>query len=184
MAIEEPDFKIEFKTKNYEIRMYSEIWVAETQVFSSFEESGNAAFRILADYIFGNNKSKTKIKMTAPVAMQAQSEKIAMTAPVTQVKKNDGYLIQFTMPKGFTLETLPEPNDDRVKLKKISARRIVVFNYSGRWTKERYLEKLNLFILNLKKDYIQTLGEPIFSRYNPPFMPWFLRRNEIWFELP
>jgi hypothetical protein len=183
MAVEEPEFKVESKTDTYEIRKYSEILVAETQVNSSFEESGNIAFRILADYIFGNNKLKSKIDMTSPVTMQPRSEKIEMTAPVGQVKNAAGFLIQFTMPKKFTLETLPEPNDVRVHLRKIPARRVAVYRYSGRWTEERYQEKLKEFLSALKNDHLQIVGEPVFSRFDPPFMPWFLRRNEIWMEV-
>jgi len=183
MAVEEPEFKIETKTNSYEIRKYPDIIVAETLINNSFEESGNIAFGILAGYIFGKNKSKSKIEMTAPVSMQPHSEKIEMTAPVSQVKYANGFLIQFTMPKSFSLETLPVPNDARVHLRRIPSRRVAVYRYSGRWSEERYQEKLKEFVSELKKDQIQTIGEPVFSRYNPPFMPWFLRRNEIWFEL-
>ena len=183
MAVEEPEFKLESKTDTYEIRKYPEMLVAETQVNASFEESGSIAFRILADYIFGNNKSKTKIEMTSPVSMQPRSEKIEMTAPVGQIKNSSGYLIQFTMPIKFTMETLPEPNDQRVQIRKIPSRKVSVYRYSGRWTEERYQEKLKEFISELQKDKIQTVGDPVFSRYNPPFIPWFLRRNEIWLEI-
>jgi len=184
MAVEEPEFIIESKMDSFEIRKYPEILVAETQVNANFEESGNIAFRILADYIFGNNKMKTKIEMTSPVTMQPKSEKIEMTAPVSQIKNAGGYLIQFTMPKKFSVNTLPEPNDTRVNLRKILARRVAAYRYSGRWSEQRYQEKLKEFLSALKKNNIQTVGEPVFSRFNPPFMPWFLRRNEIWLELP
>jgi len=184
MAVEEPEFKVESKTDTYEIRKYPETLVAETQINADFEESGSMAFRILAGYIFGNNKAKTKIDMTAPVTMQPHSEKIEMTAPVSQIRNSGGFLIQFTMPKKLSLETLPEPNDARVHLRKIPARRVAVYRYSGGWSEERYQEKLKLFLAELKKDNIQTVGEPVFSRFNSPFMPWFLRRNEIWLELP
>ena len=184
MAVEEPEFKVESKTNSYEIRKYQDVLVAETQINDSFEESGSIAFRILAGYIFGSNKTKTKIEMTTPVTMQPQSEKIDMTAPVSQVRNAGGFLVQFTMPKKFTLDTLPEPNDARVHLRKIPARRVAVYSYSGRWSEERYQEKLKAFLSDLKRDNIQTVGEPVFSRFNPPFVPWFLRRNEIWLELP
>ncbi len=183
MATEEPEFKLESKTDSYEIRQYPDILVAETQIDASFEDSGNLAFRILAGYIFGNNKLKAKIEMTAPVSQQPKSENIAMTAPVSQFRNSGGFLVQFTMPKTFTLETLPEPNDARVQLRKISARRVAVYRYSGRWTEARYQEKLKEFLSDLQRDKTLTVGEPVFSRYNPPFTPWFLRRNEIWFEL-
>lgn len=192
MAIEEATYTVEAQTSKvssleYEIRKYSSYLVAETLVQGEFEEVGNSAFRILADYIFGNNQSKSKIAMTAPVSQQADapktSEKIAMTAPVAQVKNEQGFVVQFTMPKKYTLDTLPTPNDVRVKIRQIPERRVAVFRYSGTWGKERYDAKLSEFLSALAQDQIKTQGEPVFARYDPPFMPWFLRRNEIWINL-
>ncbi len=183
MAAEEPKFTVESKTDLYEVRSYGVTLVAETLVDENFEDSGNAAFRILADYIFGNNKSKAKIAMTAPVSQTPTSEKIAMTAPVSQTQQGKGFVVQFTMPEQFTMETLPEPNDKRVTLKQIPARKVAVYKYSGTWTESRYQEKLKEFQASLQKNGVITIGEPTFARYNPPFMPWFLRRNEIWLEV-
>lgn len=183
MAIEEPKYEVESKTDAYEVRKYGSVLVAETTVSGTFEDAGNQAFRILADYIFGNNKTKAKIAMTAPVAQQNASEKISMTAPVSQTKIADGFLVQFTMPSKYTMQTLPEPNDGRVKLREIPGHKVAVYSYSGTWSESRYQAKLELFLSELKKNGIQKKGEPVFARYNPPFMPWFLRRNEIWVEI-
>lgn len=183
MAIEEPEFTVETKTAHYEIRKYGPIVVAETKIESDFESAGNQAFRILAGYIFGANKSKTKIAMSAPVNQEAASEKIDMTAPVTQAKGTTGFLVQFTMPKQYTLETLPTPIDPRVQLRQVSARKVAVYNYSGSWSESRYNEKLASFKEDLKRDHVETLGEPVLARFNSPFQLWFLRRNEIWIEV-
>ncbi len=183
MAIEEPAYTVESKSANYEIRNYGPIIVAETEVNSDFEAAGNQAFRILAGYIFGGNKSKVKIAMTAPVNQQAVSEKIEMTAPVTQFKEESGYTVQFTMPKQYTLETLPVPNDDRVHLKQIPARKIAVFTYSGSWSESRYKKKLETFIGELTRSNVKIIGKPLLARFNSPFQLWFLRRNEIWLEI-
>jgi len=183
MAIEEPKYKIDTKTEVYEVRKYEPTLVAENNVDGGFETAGSKSFRILADYIFGNNKSKSKIAMTAPVTQEVKSEKIAMTAPVSMSKKDAGFLVQFTMPSHFTLETIPEPNDPRVKIKEIPSRRVAVFSYSGSWSEERYQEKLKFFLEALKKDGLHTVGEPVFARFNSPFTIWFLRRNEIWIEI-
>ena len=183
MAIEEPDYTVESKTANYEIRKYGPVVVAETEIQSDFENAGNQAFRILAGYIFGANKSKTKIEMTAPVSQAAKSEKIDMTAPVTQVKAATGFIVQFTMPKKFTLDTLPVPNDSRVHLREMPARQVAVFSYSGSWSESRYLDKLATFKEELAKNKVEPIGEPVLARYNSPFQLWFLRRNEIWLEV-
>jgi effector-binding domain-containing protein len=183
MATEEPKYTVEVKTDHFEIRKYNSVLVAETKVEASFEDAGNQAFRILADYIFGNNKSKTKVEMTAPVTQQSPSEKIEMTAPVNQVKTSEGYLVQFTMPEKFNLQNIPEPNDKRVQIRELPPRRVSVYRYSGSWSESRYKEKLEEFISELKKNGVKTVGEPILARYNSPFMIWFLRRNEIWIEV-
>lgn len=183
MAIEEPKYTVESKATNYEIRNYDPILVAETKIDSDFENAGNQAFRILAGYIFGANKSKTKIEMTAPVSQESASEKIEMTAPVTQAKGTAGFVVQFTMPQKYTLETLPIPDDSKVRLRQLPARKVAVYTYSGSWSESRYAEKLLSFKLELKSDKITTIGEPSLARYNSPFRLWFLRRNEIWFEV-
>ena len=108
MAIEEPEFTIESKFDHFEIRTYRPTLVAETSIDAEFDEAGNKAFRILADYIFGNNRAKTRIEMTAPVIQQPRSEKIAMTAPVNQMKTDGGFRVQFTMPKTFINRGTPE----------------------------------------------------------------------------
>ncbi len=183
MATEEPEFTVESKNDFYETRKYGPTLVAETKIESDFNAAGNKAFSILAGYIFGDNKSKTKIAMTAPVTQQSPSEKIAMTAPVSQVKGKDGFLIQFTMPKEYTLETLPTPNDARVVIRKLPARRVAVYGYSGSWSESKYKDKLAAFQAELSKQGVQTVGEPVFARFDSPFRLWFLRRNEIWLEL-
>lgn len=183
MAIEEPEYTVESKSTPYEIRKYGPIIVAETKIESDFENAGNQAFRILAAYIFGANKSKTKIAMTAPVNQEAVSEKIEMTAPVTQTKGSSGFLVQFTMPKSYSLENLPTPDDARVELRELPARKVAVFSYSGSWSESRYLEKLASFKVELEKNQVESVGEPVLARYNSPFQLWFLRRNEIWIEV-
>lgn len=183
MAIEEPSYDVISKTESYEIRQYGPVLVAETKVQADFEDAGNQAFRVLADYIFGANKSKTKIAMTAPVNQVAVSQKIEMTAPVTQIKAPSGYMVQFTMPKEFTMETLPVPNDPRVELRQVPPRKVAVYTYTGSWSESRYQDKLSEFHEALRKNGVTTKGEPVLARFNSPFRLWFLRRNEIWLEM-
>jgi len=181
MAIEEPRFEVEKKYEDFEVRKYGPVLVAQTENTEDFENAGNKAFRILADYIFGNNISKTKIAMTAPVTQQ--NEKIAMTAPVNLSKSGGGFVVQFVMPANYTLETLPAPVDARVSIIEVPARRVAVYSYSGSWSEGRYQKMLAKFKELLDKENIQTKGEPVFARFNSPFQLWFLRRNEIWLEL-
>lgn len=183
MAIGEPKYRVEAKTDDFEIRNYEKVLLAQTLVDSDFDEAGNLGFRILANYIFGNNISKTKIDMTAPVIQKPYSEKIAMTAPVSQIKTSKGFIVQFTMPEEYTVDTLPVPNDPRVEIVQVPVRKVAVYSYSGSWSESKFSKKLTQFKEALLKSNIKTVGEPVFARYNSPFQIWFLRRNEIWMEV-
>lgn len=183
LAIEEPKYTVVSKNENYEIRLYEPTLVAQTTVDSKFDDASNEAFRILADYIFGKNKTKESIAMTAPVAQQPSSQKIAMTAPVSQIKSPTGFLVQFTMPAKYTLDTLPSPIDPRVEIVQVPSRKVAVHRYSGSWSESKYKDKLAKLQSFLEKDNVKIRGEPIFARFNSPFRLWFLRRNEIWQEI-
>lgn len=183
MAIEEPKYTVIEKSGDIEIRRYQERLVAEVEITGAFEEAGSLGFRPLADFIFGNNVPAEKIAMTSPVTQQNKQErdghKIAMTAPVTQAPQGGAYLVQFTMPSQYTLKTLPTPRDRRVKLRVLPAQTVAAIRYSGRWTQANYdnnLKKLRSYISNQDR---LAAGEPRWARYNAPYIPWFLRRNEV-----
>lgn len=181
MAIDEPPYSVVHADDTLEVRHYEPYLVAETLVEAPADEAGNQGFRILAGYIFGGNKGAQRIEMTAPVALTPT--KIAMTAPVAQRASAGGYLIQFAMPREWTLETLPEPSDPRVTLRAIPARTIAVIRYSGFWSQSRYEDHLKTLKEALARRGQTWHGEPVWARYDPPWKPWFLRRNEIWLKL-
>lgn len=181
MAIDEPRYTLLRTVDTVEVRRYESYLVAETVVSATAKEAGSQGFRILAGYIFGQNKGSRKIEMTAPVAQTPT--RIAMTAPVAQSASSGGYLIQFAMPKEWTLETLPEPTDSRVTLRAIPARTVAVIRYSGTWSQSRYEENLKKLQDGLEQGGLHWHGDPMWARYDPPWKPWFLRRNEIWLEL-
>lgn len=179
MAYEEAKYTVLSKDGDFEIRQYEPHIVAETIVEGDFDDVGNEGFRRLFQYISGKNRKKESIAMTAPVSQDAASQKIAMTAPVNQESTGGAWRITFMMPSEYTLETLPEPLDQRVVLKKVPGRRVAAITYSGTWSRKRYEEKEALLRAFVQKQALRPLGEPVFARYNPPFMPWFLRRNEV-----
>ena len=179
MAIEKAPYSIIETDGNFEIREYPTIIVAETTVEGDFEAVGNEGFRRLAAYIKGNNRTKVAIPMTAPVNQEAGSEKIAMTAPVSQAKEGAKYRITFVMPSRYSLQNLPEPLDSRVRLIKEPPRRVAVIRYSGTWSKDRYQANLAKLMEILRQRNLEPVGNPVWARYDPPFMPWFLRRNEV-----
>jgi effector-binding domain-containing protein len=179
MAIEEAKYKIVEKDNRFEIRDYAPHILAETFVEGDLEEAGNKAFNRLFRYISGNNRSRIKVAMTAPVSQQPMGEKIKMTAPVGQRRVQEKWAVSFMMPASYTLKTLPEPEDPNITLRQVPARRMAAVRYSGFWSEKRYLRyKLELEFW-IKEKGLTIVGDPIWARYNPPFTPWFLRRNEI-----
>jgi hypothetical protein len=182
-AIEEPAFEVERKIGDVEIRRYAPYLVAEVQVAGTATQAGEQGFPILAAYIFGKNKGQKTLPMTAPVIQSASGTKLPMTAPVTQSAISGGYIVQFVLPRGVTLTTAPEPLDTRIALREVAARRVAVIRYSGFWSDANYEEHLSLLQQALRTDGEGWSGDPIYARYNAPFVPWFLRRNEIWLQL-
>jgi hypothetical protein len=179
MAIEEAKYTVIEKDGPFEVRQYGPQIVAETFVQGDFEKVGNEGFRRLYGYISGENRKKESISMTAPVSQEASSEKIAMTAPVGQERVGGTWRITFVMPSAYTMETLPEPLDSRVILREIPEQLMAAMRYSGTWGRERYEERKARLLEGIQDRGLRPTGEPVFARYNPPFMPWFLRRNEV-----
>jgi hypothetical protein len=179
MAIEKAKYTVVEKEDDFEIRQYEPRIVAETYVEGDLEEVGDEGFRRLYGYISGDNQKKQSISMTAPVGQEAKSEKIAMTAPVGQEQKDNRWRITFLMPAEYTLETLPVPTDSRVKLVQDPGRLMAAIRYSGTWSEAGYEENKALLEGFIIKRGLIKAGEPIWARYDPPFMPWFLRRNEV-----
>ena len=190
-AIEEPAFTVVQKNEVFEVRQYAPYLVAEVVVPGPASEAGSQGFSLLGGYIFGKNKGERKLEMTAPVTQTPNTQvpapdagvKLEMTAPVTQTATPSGFLVQFVMPKGYTLTTLPEPLDARVKLREVPASRVAVIRFSGSWSQALYEEQLLVLRSALAAANLATRGEAVSSRYNSPFSLPFLRRNEIWLNL-
>ncbi len=182
-AIEEPDYEVIRKFDNVELRQYAPYVVAEVVLDTPAKDAGNQAFPILAGYIFGKNKGEKKFAMTAPVTQTAAPARMDMTAPVTQAAVAGGTLVQFVLPKWVTLATAPEPIDPRVQLRLVPAATWAVIRYSGTWSQANYLEHLGELKSTVEAAGVATQGEPVLARYDPPFTPWFMRRNEIWLAL-
>ena len=182
-AIEEPEHDVIKSFDRVELRRYAPYVVAEVVLDGSAEDAGNRAFPILAGYIFGKNKGEKQFAMTAPVTQTAVPARMDMTAPVTQSAVAGGMRVQFVLPKGVTLATAPEPIDPRVQLREVPAGTWAVIRYSGSWSQANYLEHLDALKAALQTAGVATQGEPVLARYNAPFTPWFMRRNEIWLAL-
>lgn len=180
MATEEPKYTVTLKEGNFEVRDYPAMVAAEVSVAGDRSEASSEGFKLLAGYIFGGNTKKQSIAMTAPVVQAAaESEKIAMTAPVIQTGQPGNWTVRFLMPSSYTLETLPKPNDERVRLLPVPPARQAVVQFSGLAREDDITTQtalLNTFVASQK---LQPLATPTLARYNPPWTPWFMRRNEI-----
>jgi hypothetical protein len=166
---------------DFEIRDYAPMIVAEVTVSGERDVAINQGFRLIADYIFGNNAPAQKLAMTSPVIQQS-SEKIAMTSPVIQQGSGSEWKVRFVMPANYTMETLPKPNNKAVTLHEIAGKRFAVIEFSGIASKESlssHTEKLNEFISSEK---LKPIATPSFAFYNPPWTLPFLRRNEVMIE--
>ena len=179
MSLEEPEFRILSQKSGYQVRQYPVYLVAEVDVEGDLSSTGNQAFKVLAGYIFGSNKAGQKMEMTAPVT----STKVSNDVRPTASRAAEGYTYAFVMERAFTMETLPSPDDPRVRLREMKPRTMAVRTYSGRWTEQKCEEQIEALLTAVGGDGLEPIGRPILARYDPPFMPWFLRRNEVMVEI-
>jgi SOUL heme-binding protein len=179
MAVEEPPFRTVTQDATFEVRDYPALVVAEVTVTGDQSEASNAGFRLLAGYIFGGNTRQQSIAMTAPVAVEPVSEKIAMTAPVLLTESKGAWVVRFTMPAGYTLQNLPKPNDPKVQLKAVPPARFAVITFSGLAGADTVKEKSAELLAQVNTRKLRATGPVSLARYDPPWTLWFMRRNEV-----
>jgi len=172
-AIEKPKHEVVqslmFEGQSIEIRDYAPYLVAETVVESpSLGEASNEGFRRLAKYIFGGNRSRESMDMTAPVGTIGEAGK---------------YTISFVMPSKYTLETLPVPNDDRITLRAVPSKRVAALVFSGFWSDSNFSRRIQALRAYLAAHQLPEQSLPMIARYNMPLTPWFLRTNEILIDI-
>lgn len=179
LAVEEPAFHTVLQDGPFEIRDYPPLVVAEVTVRGGQTQAASKGFRLLAAYIFGANRRRQALRMTAPVVQADAGQKIAMTAPVSQTHTVAGWVVRFTMPSSFSLETLPIPDDPRVHLRAAPAARLAVIRFSGvAWPKDVATKTAALEGWMGRRN-LHAAGEPALAQYDPPWTVWFLRRNEV-----
>lgn len=183
--VETPKYSVLEKKGEYEVRQYEKMIIAEVIVEGEYDESLGKGFEILAGYIFGNNVSKEKIAMTAPVTQSEDlvSEKIAMTAPVTVYGESGDYKVAFVMPSKFAINDLPIPNDKRITFKEVSDQKVAVRKFGWGRSAKKIKEETDKLFEALKRDNIEIVGEPKYAGYNAPWTPPYLARNEIIVEI-
>jgi hypothetical protein len=166
--IEKPIYTVIEKKSGYEIREYDSYLVTSVKTQGDLDQSLNQGFRTLAGYIFGNNQTEEKIKMTAPVI---------------QRKNQDVQTVEFVVPKKYTMATLPKPNDPNIKFEIIEAKRLAAISFIGYANEERVKSKEKELLAKLKSDMCEFIGNPIYASYNSPFAFPLLKRHEILVEI-
>lgn len=195
MATEEPAYTVLTQIDNFELRRYDGQLVAQTWVTGDQNAASRAGFKILADYIFGNNTApsgeSSKISMTAPVTMQSEatplenkkgsndSQKIAMTAPVSMQQTDGKWRVQFTMPSQYTMQTLPKPNNPDIEIIEVRAQTYGVIKFSGLAGSKKVAAKTEKLQSWMQSQNLKVTGVPELARYNPPWTLPFMRRNEV-----
>lgn len=190
MATEEPNYTVLSQMDDFELRRYDKQLVAQTLVSGDQDSASREGFKVLADYIFGNNTAATggssKISMTAPVTMQpnnkksdSESQKIAMTAPVSMQQDDGKWRVQFTMPSKYTMQTLPKPNNPNITITEVPAQTYGVIKFSGLAGSKKVATKTEELQSWMQTQNLTITGEPELARYNPPWTLPFLRRNEV-----
>ena len=183
MATEEPKYELIEKSGEFELRQYQPMLIAEVLVDGDMDQASGKGFRLIADYIFGNNITETgsskKIKMTAPVTIEPRSEEISMTIPVSMKNISGRWQVSFVMPSKYTLDTIPLPNNKQIMLRKVPARKVAVLEFSGFVNEKNTAKRTQELLKWMDKNNLISTGSIELSRYDPPWTLPFLRRNEI-----
>ena len=180
--VETPDYELVKSQGAIEIRQYNPMLIAEVQMSGKREDAIGDGFRLLADYIFGNNIANQDIAMTAPVQQQ-ESTRIAMTAPVQQQSTGDDWQVSFVMPSEYTMDTLPKPVNERVALKEIPAKTFAAITFSGTNSDENVQKHEKILLEYIEANDLSVIGTPKYAFYNPPWTLPPMRRNEIMIEI-
>jgi hypothetical protein len=205
MPTDKPRYEVLARAGAMEVRRYAPIIVAETFVEGELGPAGSEGYRRLLSYISGYNRARREIDCpgrllkaetgnrpgtaspstafvpapTDPAAGTTAGDPIPMTAPMGQRPEGAGYWVSFVMPSSLSLVTLPQPSHPQIRLRELGARTVAAIRFRGWWrprTVKRYRQELEQW---MRGAALQAAGEPVYARYNPPYVPPFLRRNEI-----
>jgi len=175
---EEQRYDVVRTASTYEVRRYHPHAVAEIEVDGTFESAGNAAFRPLVGYIGGGNVTGDSMAMTAPV-IQRSDGPAHDVATTTQSLGHGTYVVSFVLPDGTDPTVAPAPTDDRVHVRTVDEEYAAVARFSGRWTSTAYARRVAELTAAMDADGLVAVGPARFARFDPPWTPWFMRRNEV-----
>ena len=180
---EEPEYEVVAEPAGLEVRRYAERVVAQTTVSGTEDAVTSEGFRRLAGYIFGGNDGSRSIAMTTPVERAPEGTQIAMTTPVERTEGDGGWVVTFTMPDEYSLETLPQPNDSRVSLRELPPRTVAVLRFRGRANPDMARTRTAELLRRMRDAGYEAAGEPSLAQYDPPWVLGPFRRNEVLCEV-
>lgn len=186
MSTEQPAYETLKRDGDFEVRRYNGYILAQVEVKSDFDDALYRGFRALFDYITGSNRVRSKIPMTVPVTEEIVEghENIPMTAPVTAETTGEGvYRISFVMPGRYTLETLPQPDNKDIRFREVEDHNAAVIRFSGHSHEPRVREKISLLEEWMRVNGLVPKSGFRLARYDPPWVPGFMRRNEVMAEV-
>jgi len=181
MAVETPEYEVLRHDGPFELRRYASYLTANVRVAAGdYGRAMSAGFNPLADYIFGKNHAADRIAMTAPVtAGRACCQRISMTAPVTAQESEEEYVVSFTMPSGYSMESLPVPDNAAVSIEPVGEHLAAVARFGGNFSGGKAAQIQAELESWIAERGLTAVGEPIVAQYDPPWKPGFARRNEI-----
>ncbi|WP_462329373.1 SOUL family heme-binding protein [Thiohalocapsa halophila] len=160
-----PDYAVLERGDGFELRAYDPVRVAETAVDGAFADADDLAYPRLLDYIRGANSSGRKVPMLAPAMQQRAGD--------------DAWLMQLVMAKEYPLAMLPRPTNPQVDLRELPQRLVAARRSGGGWDEAAWQQEAEQLMDAVARAGLEPVGEPVFARYNAPFVPGFLRRNEV-----
>jgi len=177
----EPEFKVVLQDNEFSVREYESYMLVSREVEGPADDAPNRAFRDLFRYISGDNLGQKEISMTAPVLQrEARGLQISMTVPVVQKPLLDNrQVVSFVLPKEFHRGNSPQPTNSKLTLTEVPVRKVAVLRYTGSSRYSRYQREQARLEAWVSQKGFRTLGSPERAQYNPPWTPWFLRRNEV-----
>ncbi len=179
MPLEQPEYNVAYQGAGFEIRRYAPRLVAETLIVDKKPKAATAGFRRLANYLLGENEGRR----SGPATSLGEKVQLAVGVPYVQYSTDEGTVLQFPIGRRWTLDSTPLPKDPLVHIRALRHARVAAQRYSGMWSEARFRIQRELLERALNAADVPVVGGPQWARYDPPWMPWFARRNEIWFEI-
>jgi hypothetical protein len=164
MTQEQP-YTLISKRQGFEIRYYPSYVLIQVETKGEFSRAATMAFSPLVNYISGRNQTGEKFAMTAPV----------LHAPDTAATT---HIVSFVLPKDVSIKDIPLPKDAKVSTVQVDAHYAAAIKFRGLASYEHFNSFGEKLLSAVKAEGLATDGSPYYARFDPPWKPGILRRNE------